>query len=149
MRLFLLILPAFCLLPAPAHAQLLADTTLSWQGYQSDAQCRVLIYRGLPDAERRHTVVLQELARNDGPSTLHDARFLAELVSRRFSLAPAEAFWVYHWGAFSFEGAAPDRDKELFLRATFRPNRSGSLGAPTWRVVSREDVEDLTDRHFR
>lgn len=146
MRCLLLLL---ALLPAGLRAQPLADTLLTWQGYGRTSQCRVRIYPTPPDAERTHTVVLQELAANHGASTLDEATYLAERVGRHFDLDPALVYWIFHWGAFSFEGAAPDRRKELFLRATFRWTKRQTLGTPQWRVVTREEVEDYTDRLFR
>ncbi len=74
---------------------------------------------------------------------------LVELIGRKFEVDPAQAYWVCHWGAFSFEGAQPNKRKELFLRATFRRTKNQSLGTPSWRVVTREEVEEYTDRQFR
>jgi len=140
----------------PATAQLRVDTVFTWQGYARTATCHLRIYGTPPDAstpanagDRPYTVVIRELAENDGPATTADARHLAELVGRRFSLDPATAYWVFHWGWFSYPGATAGRRKELFLRATFRRNNNQSLGPPQWRLVTREAVEDYTDRHFR
>ncbi len=134
---------------SPARAQLQADTLFTWQGYARTATCHLRIYAAPPGADRSRVVVLRELAENAGPSTIADARHLAELVGRRYHIDPVDALWVYHWGAFSFSGAAPDRRKELFLRATFRRTSSQNLGTPSWKIVTREDVEAYTDRHFR
>ena len=133
----------------PASAQLLIDTVYTWQGYARAGICHLRIYKTAPGEERTHTVVIREQAENDGPTTTSDARHLVELVGRQFDVDPARAYWVFHWGAFSFEGAEPNRRKELFLRATFRRNKNQSLGTPSWRVVSREEVEAYTDRQFR
>jgi hypothetical protein len=135
--------------PLEASAQLRVDTLFTWRGYARAATCRLQIYAVPSDEDRPHTVVLRELAENDGASTLTDARHLVELVGRRFEIDPAAATWVFHWGAFSFEGAAPNKRKEMFLRATFRWNKSGTLDTPSWRVVTRAQVEDYTDRQFR
>lgn len=140
------------LLLAPLHTacgQLLADTLFTWQDYGRRATCAVQIFAAPADEDRTHVIVLRELAQNDGASTVTDARFLAEQVGRHFDVDPAEAFWIFHWGAFSFDGAREDRGKELFLRATFRRTSRHSLSTPHWRVVSRTEVEDLTDRLFR
>lgn len=133
----------------PAPAQLLADTLFTWEGYARPATCHLRLYQAPPGADRAHTAVLHELAENEGPTTLADARHLAELVGRRYGFDPAAAYFVFHWNAASYEAGPPRRRKELFLRATFRRTKSGSLSTPTWRVLSREDVEDLTDRLFR
>lgn len=151
MRPALLLLAALVCFAPPrtARAQLLADTLFTWKGFSQTAQARVRLYAGLPDEDRTHIFVFQELADNRGPTTVDDARLLADLVGREFGIEPGEAYFLFHWGGFSFEGADPGDGKELFLRATFKRNKSGSLGSPSWRVVSREEVEELTDRQFR
>lgn len=145
---------AFCclgLFPAlPLFAQPLADTLVTWRGYARTAQTRVHVYPGPPDEETRtRTLVVQELAINRGPSTLDDVRYLAEHVGRQFGIDPSAATWVFHWGAFSYDTAAPDDDKELFLRATFSRTSTGRLGTPYWKVIDRDAVRALTDRRFR
>ena len=133
----------------PAAGQMLVDTLFTWRGYAHPSRCRVRIF-ALPEAEERpHTIVLQELAENEGRSTVADAQHVAELVGRHFGLRPEATTWVFHWGAFSYPGAAPGREKELLLRATFRRTKSGSLSTPSWRVLTRDDLEALTDRHLR
>lgn len=147
--LCVLLLAAAWSVPAPVSAQPLADTLFTWQGYARTAHCRLQLFQTPPDDERRtHTFVLQEVADNPGPSTLADARYLAEQVGRHYGIDPAAAYFVFHWGAFSY---AEDggRGKELFLRATFSRTRTRKLGTPHWRVVTREDVEAYTDRRFR
>lgn len=134
----------------PLSAQPLVDTLFTWRGYARTAQCHVQVYPAPPDEDTRsRTIVVRELASNRGPSTLHDVRYLAERLGRQFGLDPAEAYWVFHWGAFSYEGAAPDDDKELFLRATFRRTSTGRIGTPYWKVIDRDAVRELTDRRFR
>ena len=135
--------------PPHASAQLRADTVFTWRGYGRASTCGLRIYATPFDEDRPHTVIIREQAENDGASTVADARHLVELIGRRFEIDPAEATWVFHWGAFSYEDAAPNKRKELFLRATFRWNKSGTLSTPTWRVVTRAQVEDYTDRQFR
>lgn len=135
--------------PPQASAQLRADTVFTWRGYARASTCRLRIYATPSDEDRPHTIVLRELAENDGASTIADARHLVELVGRQFEIDPSEATWIFHWGAFSYEGAVPNKRKELFLRATFRWNKSGTLSTPSWRVVTREQVEDYTGRLFR
>lgn len=136
--------------PLKARAQPLADSVLSWRGYNRTSTTHVRIYPSPPDEEEHvHTVVLRELAENDGPSTVEDIRYLADLVGRQFGVDPAHAYWIVHWGAFSYAGATPDADKELFLRVTFRRTESGRLSSPYWRVVTRDDVRELTDRRWR
>ena len=109
--------------PSQAKAQLQVDTVFTWRGYTRPATCHLRIYTSPTDDARPHTVLIRELAENAGGSTVSDARHLVELIGRRFAVDPAEAHWVFHWGAFSYAGATPDRRKELFLRATFRWNK--------------------------
>lgn len=135
--------------PHPAEAQQLKDTLFVWQGYARPGTCRVRIYNAAPEIQRQHVVVVQELAENHGPTTISDTAYLVEEISRKFGLDPTSTYWVLHWGAFSFEGNRKNRQKELFLRATFRRTKGHRLGAPQWRVLRREDVEGYTDRHFR
>ena len=135
--------------PSDVSAQLRADTVFTWRGYARASTCHLRIYATPSDEDRPHTIIIRELAENTGASSIADARHLVELVGRRFEIDPAAVTWIFHWGAFSYEGAAPNKRKELFLRATFRWNKSGSLGTPSWRVVTREQVEDYTDRLFR
>ena len=132
-----------------ATAQALVDTTLTWQGYARPSTCQIRVYPTPPDEDRTHTVVIREVAANEGPSTVEDARYLVERIGRAFGFDPVEAFFVFHWGGFSYAGADPDDGKEVFLRATVRRTKSGNLSTPSWRVISREEVEDLTDRRFR
>ena len=148
----LALLAALVALPtAPAAlAQPLADTTFSWQGYGASSRCRVAVYRSgeTGSDDRSRTVVVREVAGNRGPSTLDDARYLVEQIGRSLGVNPSSAYWVFHWGGFSYDEAA-GRGKELFLRATFRESDRGRLSPPSWRVVSREEVEEMTDRRFR
>jgi len=134
----------------PLSAQPLADTLITWRGYARTAQTQVQLYPAPPDEETRvRTVLVRELAENRGPSTLSDVRYLAEHIGRQFGIAPSAATWVFHWGAFSHEGAAPDDDKELFLRATFNRTSTGRLSTPYWKVIDRNAVRELTDRRFQ
>lgn len=137
------------LLPRPGTAQSFTDSLFTWQGYGREARCQLSLYETTPGEDRPYAFIIREIAENIGPSTVTDARYLAELIGRQLDVDPAEAIWVYHWGGFSYAGAAPDSGKELFLRATFRRTSSNSLGSPYWKVITREDVEELTDRQFR
>lgn len=132
-----------------AGAQALVDTLFTWRGYHQPAHCRVQIYAAPRQDERVYAVVLQELAGNTGPSTLADVKHLAEMIGRAFSIDPAHAYWIVHWGAFSYAGADPAQKKEVFLRATFRWTQSHTLASPSWRVITREEIEKLTGRRFR
>jgi len=137
------------LISLSTHAQPQTDTTFTWRSYSKTGTVQVQVYPGPPDDEEEHTVVLRELAENQGPSTVEDVQYLADLVGRRLGVDPTTAYWVLHWGGFSFEGANPGADKTLFLRATFNRTKSGNLGSPYWNVISETDVRELTDRRWR
>jgi hypothetical protein len=134
--------------PAATEAQLRSDTLFTWQGYGRASTCRVRIYQSGADQKKALTVVIGETGENHGASTLDDVQHLVELIGRRLSVDPEEAYWVFHWGGFSHAGAEPS-NKELFFRATFRRSDSGALGTPFWRLVNREAVVEYTDRAFR
>ncbi len=145
----LLALVALGLLPvvqAPAQPQV--DTTVTWRSYSRTGTAGVKVYPGPPDDEETHAIVVKELAKNQGPSTVEDFQYLADLIGRRLGINPTKAYWVLHWGGFSFEGADPNADKALFLRATFNRTKSGNLSSPYWKVVSETDVRELTDRRW-
>ena len=133
----------------PAAAQPQTDTTLTWRSYSRTGTVQVQVYPGPPDDEEEHTIVLRELAENKGPSTVEDLQYLADLVGRHLGVDPTQAYWVLHWGGFSFQGATPNADKALFLRATFNRTQSGNLSSPYWNVVSETDVRELTDRRWQ
>lgn len=141
----------------PAQAQLLSDTLFTWAGYANESLCRLRVYRAEPGEKRAYVIVLDELAENEGRSTLDDARHLAELVARATGVDPEEAYWVFHWGGFSFEGSAAGANrpstsssrKEIFLRATFRRSDSGTVTTPSWRLINRTTLAKYTDRAFR
>lgn len=147
------LLAALITLPNAGRAQPLADSLFSWRGYNRTASTHVRIYPSPPDEETRvHTVILRELASNRGPSTVDDIGYLADLIGRQFGVDPAHAYWIVHWGAFSYDGAGDDTGatkKDLFLRVTFRRTDSGRLSSPYWRVITADDVRELTDRRWR
>lgn len=147
LRVALLLLLGFCL-PIAASAQPLTDTTITWRSYSHTGTADVGVYPGPPDEEETHTIVLRELAENRGPSTVEDVQYVADLVGRRFGIDPTTAYWVIHWGGFSFKGADPDAEKALFLRATFNRTESGTLSSPYWSVITETDVRELTDRRW-
>ena len=145
----LVLAPLGFLIALSAHAQPRVDTTITWRSYSRTGTAHVQVYPGPPDDEETHTIVVKELAENQGPSTIDDVQYLADLIGRRLGVDPTTAYWVLHWGGFSFEGADPDADKALFLRATFNRTKSGNLSSPYWNVISETDVRELTDRRWR
>ncbi len=143
-----LVLAALLSTAIATQAQTVADTSFSWQGYGRTSTCRLAIFDNAPDEERPYTIVVREVGTNTGDSTLDDARYLVEQVGRSYGIDPAQATWVFHWGAFSYDGAERE-GKEILLRATFRRGKRGDLTTPSWRLVSRAEVEEITDRQFR
>jgi hypothetical protein len=133
--------------PNPTSGQVVADSTYSWRAYATVATCSISIY-DIDEDERSRLVVIRELAENNGPPATDDARYLVDHIGRDFDIDPTATLWVFHWGSFSHPQARPT-GKEVFLRATFRRSKGGALGSPSWRVVTREDLEELTDRSFR
>lgn len=147
-RTCLLLLLALGLTPS-VFAQAEIDTTVTWRSYSHTGITDVDVYPGPPDEDEEHTIVVRELAENRGPTTVEDLQYLADLVGRRLGIDPTKAYWVIHWGGFSFKGADPNADKALFLRATFNRTKSGTLSSPYWNVLSETDVRELTDRRWR
>jgi hypothetical protein len=135
-------------LPAVGSAQPRTDTVVTWRSYSQTGTTEVRVYPGPPDEEETHTIVLRELARNRGPSAVADLQYLADLVGRRLGVDPARAYWVVHWGGFSFEGGDPDADKALYLEATFNRTDDGDLGSPDWDVITETELRELTDRRW-
>jgi hypothetical protein len=136
------------LLAGPACAQPRVDTTVTWRSYSQTGTTEVRVYPGPPDEEETHTIVLREVAENRGPSTVEDLPYLADLVGRQLGIDPTAAYWVLHWGGFSFEGGDPGADKALYLEATFNRTNDGDLGSPRWDVISETELRELTDRRW-
>lgn len=136
-----------CLPVRAAYGQLVADTVFAWTGYAHESICRLRVYRAAPGEKKPFVLILDELAENRGRSTLDDSRLLAELVSRTMGLDPEAAYWIFHWGGFSYAGAEASK-KEIYLRATFRRSDSGTVGPPFWRLIDRATVAEYTDRAF-
>lgn len=123
------------------------DQTLSWRTYASERSARVRVFP-CPDERRPVTVVIDDTAANAGAVT-EEAAYVADLVGREFGFDPVEATYVFRFTPASFTEGAPDQGKTLLLRATFRRTSAGGLGAPTWRLISADDLDELTDRAFR
>lgn len=138
----LLLLAAFLLAPT-ASAQL-ADTLLVWRTYAQEAQAHVRLFES-GDDNRPVTVVVDELCDNRAGLVTDDARFLAETVGRGFGRDPAEMTFVFRFSGESF-CAERGGGKMLLLRATFTRTRTGRLGTPLWRVLTRDELAALTDR---
>ncbi len=141
-RLLLLSLLAFGLIAWPLAAQP-ADTLFAWQTYGRDAQARVQTFAS-EDDRRPHTVVVDEMPENESLVT-DDARYFVDTLGRAVGLDPTEATFVFRLSGRSFHADAGD-DKTLLLRATFNRTKAGNLGSPSWRVLTRDELAELTDR---
>lgn len=138
------------LLPAAPEvaAQPLADTLLSWRSYADERSARIRLYHS-GDEDRPRTAVVDERAESAGGPVTDEVRYVAETIGRAFGFDPAGATFVFRFSAASFVPGAGESRKVLLLRATFRRADSGALGAPSWRVLSRDELDGLTDRGLR
>ncbi len=142
-------LPVFVLLfaaltIADVSAQTGVDEVITWRSYSAERSAHVRVLAS-GDRDRPFTVVIDES--NDGAAgpVTDEARFVAETIGRTFGFDPVEAFFVFRFQVGSSTGASSS-NKVLLLRATFRRGASGDLGAPSWRVISRESLTEITDR---
>ncbi len=120
-----------------------ADTLFAWQTYGRDARARVQTF-AVDDDKRPRTVVVDELASNDALVT-DDVRYFVDALGRAVGLDPAEATFVFRFSGRSFREDGDD-GKTLLLRATFNRTKSGTLGSPSWRLLTRDELAELTDR---
>lgn len=137
--------PAVSAQGGPAH-----DQEISWRSYDlgHSRVARVRVFAS-DDERRPHTVVIDDRAENGRAPVTDEAPYVAETVAREIGFDPTEATFVFRFTEGSFVEGGSDRGKALLIKATFRRNASGSLGAPSWRVISPEALEDLTDRAMR
>ena len=134
-------------LAVPDLAAQTHDDVLTWRTYSAERSARVRVFP-CDDDRRPRTVVIDDRASNGGVIT-DEARFLADLVGRELGFDPVEASFVFRFTPAAFAEGAPERGKTLLLRATFGRTSTGALGAPTWRVITAEALDELTDRALR
>lgn len=147
-RLAALVLAAVCFAtPAAAQGPAAHDAPIVWRTYAAARQARV---RTFPSTDERRpiAVVVDDRAGNAAPIT-EDAAFVADLIGREQGFDPTEAVFVFRFTPAAFAEGAPDAGKTLLLRATFSRGTSGALGAPQWRVLTADALDELTDRAFR
>jgi hypothetical protein len=125
----------------------LLDTVVTWETYTAPRHARVRLYAA-DDERRPRTVVVDDPAENGGLVT-DEVRFFAETAGRLLRFDPAGATFVFRYTAGSFAPGADEGGRVLLLRATFTRADSGDLGTPSWRVITREALEELTDRQLR
>ena len=132
---------------AAAQGAPLADTELAWRTYSAERSARVRTFHS--ENERRPlTIVVDDRAGNGAPIT-DEAAFVAELAGRELGVDPTTATFVFRYTPAAFSADAGERGKTLLLRATFSRLQTGGLGSPTWRVISPDALDALTDRAFR
>jgi hypothetical protein len=121
-----------------------ADTLVTWRTYGQEGVARVQTFPS-NDEDRPLTFVVDELAENGAGAVTDDVRYFADHLGRQFGVDPTTATFVFRFTGTSFHEDADD-DKQLLLRATFRRTSAGNLGSPSWRVISRDELAELTDR---
>lgn len=132
---------------AGAQTNPVHDGDLTWRTYAAERTARVRVFLS-GDEDRPRTAVLDGHASNGGVLT-DEARFLAELVGREVGFDPAAATFVFRFTPAAFVEGAPDVGKTLLVRAVFRRVASGGLGSPSWRVITPDELAELTDRALR
>lgn len=128
---------------AAQPGELPADTLVTWQSYGQTGVARIQTFEA-NDEDRPVTVVIDELAENPVLVT-DDVRYFVETFGRGVDLDPATATFVFRLSGASFE-AEGEIGKTLLLRATFNRTKAGRLGSPSWRVITRDELAELTDR---
>ena len=132
---------------AAAQSGPLHDAELSWRTYSADRAARVRVFHS-EDDRRPHTVVVDDRAGNGAPIT-DEAGFVAELAGRELGVDPTAAAFVFRYTPAAFADGAAERGKTLLLKATFRRLETGGLASPSWRVITADAMDRLTDRAFR
>ncbi len=135
------------LLAGPRLAAQTHDEVLTWRTYATEQAARVRVFP-CDDERRPRTVVIDDRASNSAVIT-DDARYLVDLVGRQLGFDPTEATFVFRFTPASFAEGAPETGKTLLLRATFGRTSTGALASPTWRVLSADELDELTDRALR
>lgn len=139
-----LLRPLVLLLAASAAAAQPADTLLTWRTYGQEGIARVQTFES-NDEDRPLTVVVDERAENRAGLVTDDVRYFVETYGRSVGVDPAGTTFVFRFNGASF-CADGSEDKTLLLRATFTRTKAGRLSAPSWRIISRDELAELTDR---
>jgi hypothetical protein len=129
----------------PTASAQLADTLVTWQTYRGEGITRVRTFAA-NDEDRPVTIVVDELAENRTGAVTDDVRYFVDHLGRAFRIDPTAATFVFRFTGGSFCDDGGGGDKLLLLRATFRYTAAGNLASPSWRVISRDELADLTDR---
>lgn len=121
-----------------------ADTLVTWRTYGQEGVTRVQTFPS-NDEDRPLTFVVDELAENRAGAVTDDARYFADHLGRQLGVDPTTATFVFRFTGESFCEDGTD-EKLLLLRATFRRTSAGNLSSPSWRLISRDELAELTDR---
>ncbi|MDT0632200.1 hypothetical protein RQM47_09175 [Rubrivirga sp. S365] len=125
----------------------LHDEVVAWRTYSDDRAARVRVFAS-GDERRPVVAVVDDRAANGGAVT-DEAAFVADLVGRALGFDPVAATFVFRFTPAAFVEGAADGGKTLLLQATFRRTASGGLGSPSWRVLTPDRLDALTDRGLR
>jgi hypothetical protein len=126
-----------------AQAQAI-DTLFTWKTYDAEGITHIRVFPS-DDEDRPITAVVDELAENRAGAVTDDVRYFVDTFGRAFGFDPAEITFVFRFSGASFH-ADGDDEKQLLLRATFNRTKAGNLGSPSWRLISRDELAELTDR---
>ena len=132
---------------APAALAQTHDQDVEWRTYSAERSARVRVFP-CEDERRPRTVVVDDRASN-GDVITSEAAYVADRIGRELGFDPVGATFVFRFTPASFAADASDRGKTLLLKATFGRTASGALASPSWRVISSDTLEDLTDRAMR
>ncbi|MEL6614265.1 MAG: hypothetical protein AAFQ43_00930 [Bacteroidota bacterium] len=126
------------------------DGEVTWRSYDARGirSARVRVFP-CEDERRPRTVVVDDRASNGRAPITDEAPYLAETIGRELGFDPTQATFVFRFTEAAFVEGGSDRGKALLVKATFRRTASGSLGAPSWHLLTPEALEDLTDRQMR
>lgn len=120
------------------------DTLFTWQTYDAEGITHIRVFPS-DDEDRPITAVVDELAENRAGAVTDDVRYFVDTFGRAFGFDPTEITFVFRFSGLSFSADGTD-DKQLLLRATFNRTKAGNLGSPSWRLISRDELAELTDR---
>ena len=151
MRVVLLIGLFLCIaIPASAQSGALHDQEVTWRSYDGGGPKAVRVRVFETDDERRpQTVVVDDRAENGRRPVTDDVAYVADTIGRELGFDPTTAVYVFRFTESSFVEDGRDSGKAILVKATFQRTPSGALAAPTWRLLTPEALEDLTDRQMR
>ena len=149
-RLFALLVLA--LAPAAAAQLVPAEITtatyrewrqkpLAWErrGVRHTVPASLYANDGRDRARRPYTVALAD--DGPGPIAAHEAQDVAGAVSDSLGVPVGQLALLFRYDLGEGRGV-------LTIRCTLSEREDGRLGSPSWRVLTREEVEDYTNRQL-